>query len=297
MSLPKTAFLLIVASFFAGGAHAQPCCTDDVSPVPTGHVTLGELAVVNAVTTGTLSLVHAWLSGNVESRSDAVLAFAGGAVGGLGFYEAKRLIATEHEVSGIALAHLSASLVRNIAHAENPLSLLCAGPGPVDVCFRTGLQRGQNPGLVVEANALAVGALVVLPMLGVRPAFRSGHLYYLTDRSLGTRGDFTRRGAAFGRTIVVHRHAPREIWAHEMIHAVQSMQIGAVTPYRHFSSFMPEASHGRGTQKVLSWDLQVDWLFLGVGAVTELAPYHRQWTELEAYRLTRTPVQPGPVLF
>ena len=218
----------------------------------------------------------------------------GGAVAGAGFYAAKRLVGRRQTVAGFALAYASASLAENVAEGRHALSHVRVGLGPLDLRVATGLGRDTGgPGVRVEADALSVGAAVVLPLGGYRLRPCRAGLCYRSETSLPfVRGGrrYRRVGRTVGRVVRVWQPFTTRTEAHEGVHVIQGMQLVAATP--------------RGTvREITGWrsgaavalDARVDWLSPLAGAlVFPFVPYERVWTEREAFTLAGPDSAPLP---
>jgi hypothetical protein len=272
----------------AMGQHAS------AHPIETEHISEARIAAFNIALTSGLTVARGLISGEIRSGRDAARHAAAGALAGYGFFESKRLIGQDHGLVGIALAHGSASFLRNVGEGRHPLASFCAGPGPLDACVRTGLDQGEGAGYRIEVNAIALTTGAVLLASGMEPRFRDGTLYFRSRNDLGSVGDFIRTGYAFGRTIVVAPVARESTWRHELIHYVQTLQIGALTPMytaREQRRLFPGSRFDASEFSVRRWDVQIDWLFLVIAGGNSIVPYERQWNELEAYRLTFKPTE------
>lgn len=296
--------LLLILSFVLGSrttaAQPQGYVPADFGR-PAHHyddVPRGRIAIINSAVTGGFALVRSAIDGKVDSFSDAATVFAAGALGGYGFYLSKQLVGNGNTAPGLGLAYLSQSLVRNTSRGLHPVASLCAGPGPLDLCVDTGLEAQLGSGMRVEVNAVSTIATVVFPSFGMKPSFSGGYLFFTTGRDLGDRDDFIRSGFTVGRSAVVSTDALEITRRHEMIHVLQALQVGAVTPYLTLSQMRGRRTFFRLGRGAVEWDIQLDWLYFSLAGASAAFPYDRQWTEVEAYRLTAPPApSEGPVLF
>lgn len=270
------------------------------APFETHHIPEARIAAINVGLTSALAVARGVVNGQVRSVRSAGRHALYGAGSGLAFYQAKRMVGQGHEWSGMALAYGSMSVLRNVGTGEHPLSTFCAGPGPMDFCMRTGLDRRSDFGLRTEINALASVSTVVMLVTGNMPEFRAGTLYFRSRHPLGSDDGFIRTGYALGRTIVLAPHAGDGTWQHELIHYVQSLQIASVSPgytARGLMQLLAGSETTRDVHRMRSWDVQIDWMLMGFGAINSFIPYERQWNEIEAYRLTTAPPDPPFVMF
>jgi hypothetical protein len=270
------------------------------APIDTHHIPEARIAAINVGLTSALAVARGVVTGEVRSVRSAGRHALYGAGSGLAFYQAKRMVGQGHEWTGIALAYGTMSVLRNVGTGEHPLGTLCAGPGPLDFCVRTGLDPSSDFGLRTEVNALASVSTVVMLVTGNMPEFRAGTLHFRSRQPLGFDDGFIRTGYALGRTIMLAPHAGDGTWQHELIHYVQALQIASVAPgytARGLMQLLAGTEMSRDVHRARSWDVQIDWLLMGVGAINSFIPYERQWNEIEAYRLTTDPPDPPFVMF
>jgi len=78
---------------------------------------------------------------------------------------------------------------------------------------------------------------------------------------------------------------------HELAHAVQALQAGAVTPYYRLGALWPEWDRSL-LGNTVAWDVQLDWLYEAVFSASLLADYEDRWPEIEAFSLVPTPASP-----
>ena len=278
--------LLMLAAAGGPAARAQSAAEPEAPAV--GAV---RLAAANAALTGVLAVGRRWTEGRLGSWDDALETFLCGAGGGYGFYQAKRLAGRGHAAGGLALAYASASVVENVSTGRHPLGYVRLGTAPVDVRLRTPLARTeQGPPVTVEVNAVGAASLLVLPALGHRPAFRGGWLFLRSGAAVGEQraGGTRAAGYAFGRAAVLLEGSGPAVRAHETIHVVQALQIGATTPYFRLGRVWPRA--GRLLEAPfgapVALDLQLDWLYGAATLAWWPVDYRRRWPEVEAYSLT-----------
>lgn len=243
-----------------------------------------KLSTLNMALTGTAAVVRGFSEGRLETAADAARAFAGGAVGGYGFYHAKRLAGKGRFVQGVAMAYASASVVENVSQNRHPLGYVRLGFGPLDFRVRTPFSRSKDALLAAEVNALGIVNFVLLPLVCCQLDVARGALHYRSNESLGKRGRYLRDGQTFNRSVVLGPKAGAGTFAHEMVHLLQSLQVSSVTPFYRFSSVFPNLERSLRTEK-LAWNVQFDWLYLIVNASFLAVPYEWRWAEREAYTL------------
>ena len=254
--LARLALLLAVA---LGGCTASRTVAD------------GRIRASNIGVTAIATLASRAAQGKLRSSEDVATALGAGALSGLGFYHSKALAARGRFGTALALSYASASIAENAAEGEHILGAVRYGFGPLDVRLRTPLSRRDRPPAVLEVNAASAVTMAALPILGYRPDLEAGALVFRGDgRSTETGPD--RIGFAIGRTVGLDTDRA-DVVAHEMVHAVQSFQVGAVTPgYRVALEVGP-----------VPVAVQVDWGLASTGALHVIVPYENRWTEVEAF--------------
>lgn len=251
---------------------------------PAEEIDRGRLVIANAALTGTFAVARGLIQGRLDDVADAGRVFAWGAAGGYGFYHAKRLVGRGYSLRGMGLAYLSTSIVENASRDRHPLGFLRLGIGPLDVRVRTPLARTDTTAVSMELNAVSVLNLALLPLFCCRPTVKDAVLLYRRHGELQGRRAEKWEGQALNRTIMLESSAGNDVFRHELIHLIQSLQFSAVTPYYRFSSVFPSVNRSLG-RRSLRWDVQVDWLYLLVNTAFLAAPYEKRWAEREAYML------------
>ncbi len=242
--------------------------------------------LINAGVTGGLAVVRGLLTDRVNSPAEAARTFAFSAAGGYGFYESKRLVGRGHFLRGMALAYGSVSLVENTSRGRAPLSFLRLGAGPLDLRVRTPFARKETqentPRVSIQINALTALSSVVLPLFDYEVSLYKGTVFHRSPDLLGSEKLSPRRAMTFNRTVVLGPGAPRSDLRHELIHAVQSLQVSSVTPFYRLTDFgvkLPQPGNS------VNWDIQIDWLYTGLGLASLSTDYEDRWAEIEAYTL------------
>lgn len=237
----------------------------------------------NVVAGGVLTTGRALAEGVPAQRLPG--AALGGALAGAGFYAAKAVVGEGRPVEGFALAYAAASLAENVAEGGHVLSHVRLGLGPVDVRVATPFARGETPGVGIEIEPLSVAAAVVLPLQGFRLGPCRAGLCYRSDEPMLIERDgrqYRRLGRAAGRVVRLWPPHNARTEAHEGVHVVQGMQVAAATPRASLRSLI-----GAETDAAVAADLRLDWLTALAGVGLSQVPYPRQWTEREAFTLSR----------
>lgn len=258
---------------------ALPAGTERRRPLPRVSLLAGNVAAGAALTTA---------RGLAEGRAGRHLpALAlGGAASGAGFYAAKHLVGERQTVAGFAVAYASASLAENVAEGRHALSHVRVGFGPLDLRIATPWARGDTPGVRLEADPASVVAAVVLPLNGFRPRGCRGGLCYAHDepvRFVRSGQRYRRVGRTVGRVVRVWPPFTERTEVHEGVHVIQGMQLMAATPRGTVRELAGWSDHADGDAEA-TLDARVDWLApVFGGLVFTLVPYHRVWTEREAF--------------
>lgn len=273
MHLVRCLLLVLLLWSASGIARAQ-----QASAVQT--TSEARLALINSVLTGAFTLGRGAIEGEVDSWPDALRTFGVGAAGGYGFYQAKRIAGRHSPVAGLALGYASASVVENAAQGRHPLGRIRVGVGGLDVGMRTPFApHTHEPRWTLEVNALWVASFAVVLPQSHAVWFKGGMVGHLLPDQNGQP-----IGSAIGRFVILHEgyeHRSTTVVPHEMVHVIQSLQIGAVTPYYRLSQWLDddvELRLGRA-----AWDLQLDWLYGALAFVNLQVPYTERWSEIEAY--------------
>ncbi len=238
------------------------------------------IAAANAGLTGAFTLLRGVFSGQVKDVGSGVEVFALGAAAGLGFYEAKALIGRGHPMLGTALAYGSASVAESAAEGEHPLGTLRLGPGPLDVRVRTPFYSGEAKAVSVEMSPSGIAALIALPVLGYTPELCGFTLCYRSSEPIG---GFRRNGRVLGRAILLGPEADAEVETHELIHYVQGLQVGAVTPYPTASTLRLWSAPTLAGR--VQADLRIEWLYAAFAVSSLVVEYDERWSEIEAHTL------------
>lgn len=263
-------------------AAQDPELPDDTHP--------SRLVAANVLLTGTFTTLRALAEGELDGWRDGLRTFALGGLGGYGFYQSKRLVGDGHGTLGVAAAYASASLVENAGRGDHPLGYVRFGPGPVDLRLRTPLGDSEHPAAVVSFNAVSIVSLVLMPALGFDLTWRNGTIYYETYEPLGREGSLRRGGVTFNRTVALGPSTTPAATAHETIHLVQALQVGAITPFYTLARWQGRTHRPFEFGPLrLGWNVQFDWLYAALASSSLLLDYADRPAEIEAYTL-----QPDP---
>lgn len=279
VSAYRVARFVLLCVLLLGSGQTRPARAQ----VHPEEVSRAKLVAFNVTLTGTFAVGRRWAEGRLTNWEDALETFLYGGAGGYGFYRAKRLVGGRRPLTGLGLAYLSSSVVENTAQGRSPLSHLRLGAGPVDLRWRTPLAAPDRAGprLAVEVNVLSALSFTLLPLFEWQPFFQNGMLYYKKRASTGSV-----LGRTFNRTVLLYEEAglQSDVRAHEAIHVIQALQVGAVTPYYRLGTLWPGLNN-RSASDLWGWDVQIDWLYTVLAPVTLFASYPDRWTEIEAHTL------------
>jgi hypothetical protein len=202
---------------------------------------------------------------------------AAGAIGGAGFYQAKRVAGDGHVTTAWLLANLTGSLVENTTAGEHPLARVGYSLGPLRLRVATPLDRARESLLDVDVNAAEVGYLTRAILDADDVDIRDGMIWYETEAPSVDEQGRAVHGFTWGLFPGVWRGAREDVSHHEAVHAVQALQLDSVEP--------PALTLDREPRPV-----RVRYLRLGLLNVTDnvgsqLVPYEDRWFEIEAYRM------------
>lgn len=268
------ASVLTAAIIVTAPLAATPALSDDDE----------DYLIANVGITAVLTLVKSLFDGEVKSFRDAAKVFALGAVGGYGFFEAKKMAGRGDLTEGITLNYLSASFVENTAEGENPFAYIRYGLGPVDFNIATPWAKKDSPSMKIELNGVDTGCFIALSLeSGADLKLRHGMMYFTTDEiEQDEDDDFDVLGVACGRTILYENDTEPEVIRHEFIHAIQFNQVDSVTAKNKYT-FEEVRQPGDGN---ILFSLRLNWLYLTDTLVfNATTPYEDRWYEREAFQL------------
>ena len=254
--------------------------------LPLGAADRQRIAVLNVATTSAVTylgcLVHAKLA---KTRPKHARCLAVGAVGGAGFYQAKRLAGDGDVTTAWLLANLTSSVVENTTAGEHPLSRIGYTFGPLRLRVATPLDRARESLLDIDLNAAEVGYLARAFADADDVDIRDGMIWYETDKPEVDEEGRAVHGYTWGLFPGVWSGARKHTWHHEAVHSVQAMQLDAVEP--------PALTLDRERRPVRVRYLKLGALNLAENLSSQLQPYDERWVEIEAYRFAEDR-QPPP---
>lgn len=245
--------------------------------LPATAVDRGRIATLNVGMTSIVTFIGCVVQGNVKSRRDAFRCLAAGTVAGIGFYQAKRLVARGDITRGWLVANTSTSIVENTTAGEHPFSRIGYTFGPLRLRVATPLDRERASYVDVDVSAVETGFLLRAIDDADDVDVRDGMIWYETDEPDRDEEGRAVHGFTWGVFPGVWRGAEERTWNHEAVHAVQSLQLDSVEP--------PALTLERERRPVRIRYVRAGALNLADNLVMAQTPYERRWAEIEAYRL------------
>jgi hypothetical protein len=244
-----------------------------------------EVAAMNVASTA----LFTWLGCAVHARFTRSTApharcLAVGALGGAGYYGAKKLAGDGHITTGWLVSNLVSSVVENTTAGEHPLGRIGYTFGPMRFRIATPFERSRQSLVDVDLSVIETGYLVRALNDADDVDIRDGMIWYETKNpSTDDQGRVT-HGYTWGIYPGVWSGAATDVWNHEAVHAVQSMQLDSVEPP---ALTLDNAPHRFRVRYVRLGALN---LVDNVGA--QILPYEDRWVEIEAYRLAEDSAPP-----
>lgn len=234
-----------------------------------------------------MTVVSGMVQGKVRGVRDAARCLVAGSAAGYGSFQSKIRIRDGKVAQGWLLANVAASVSENAAAGRSPFAQIGYSLGPFRVrVVVPWLDRDADAYSYVDASAYETGALVRAVANSDRVRFRAGMIAFQRRNlfpSQGGVGPFT--GYTFGIYPGVWAQAGPDVFRHEVIHAVQSLQMDSVEPSFRVLTYNPPPSTRR---RIIRFQvLKVGAVNLGNGAALEQQRYEDRWTEIEAYRLAQ----------
>jgi hypothetical protein len=240
---------------------------------------------INVGAQAVMTLVRGAIQHNVHSLADAGRCLGAGAAGGYGAYEAKVLVRDGRVQQGWLLANAAASLSENAAAGKRPWAQLGYTLGPLRLRVAA-FDRGADAYSYVDVSAIETIALVYARGKNDSVHFRSGLIAFQRNTPYPpSDGSGPYAGYTYGVFPGVYTFTGPDVWYHEVIHAIQSLQLDAVEPSFARLTFHPAPSARR---RIIRFDhLQLGLVSLANGNVLAHQRYEERWTEIEAYRLAQ----------
>jgi hypothetical protein len=241
-----------------------------------------QIAAINVAATSLFTFVgcavHAKLQKKSLTRRDAARCFGVGSVAGVGFYQAKRLVARGDITTGWLAANVATSLVENTTAGEHPLGRIGYTFGPLRLRVMTPLDRARES--YVDIDVSAVETMFLVRAIGDADDIdvRDGMIAFETREPI-VEDDVVYHGYTWGIFPGVWRGADEFTPRHEAVHAVQSLQLDSVEP--------PLLTFHRSRRAVRLRHIRAGALNLTDNIFNAQAlDYEDRWAEIEAFRLT-----------
>ena len=232
-----------------------------------------KMAVLNVAAT---SLVT-YLSCVIQKHHRPGACLTMGALAGAGFYQAKRLAGDGHVTTAWLLANLSGSLVENTTAGEHPLSRVGYSFGPLRLRVATPFDRAHESVVDVDVSAVEVGYMTRAFLDADDVDIRDGLVWYETKKPQFDEDGRVVHGFTWGMFPGTWTGARDDVWHHEAVHAVQSLQLDSVEP--------PALTLDRQRHLLRVRYLRAGALNLADNLSAQVVPYEQRWVEIEAYRL------------
>lgn len=282
-------------------------CPVFLTPKPADATSDEQILTYNVLITGTLNVLRSTLEGDVDSWEDGVRVFAWGGVGGAGFYEAKQEIAEGDYSEGMVLSNLSYSIVENSAEGHHPLSSLGYSVGPLRFHYNTLYHPSPRGHVSVDyslTQTLAFGLALSINE-GDDISFEHGQFVLRSEEDIG--GDDEENvvlGANVGYFNILSpgsHSKDSNVYRHEFIHGVQSMQIASTSwePFHESgygdkgwfddTGFFGISPAMPSSDTSVNWVAFDGWRVESTNILVDLAEpsdYDRNLEEIEAWKLT-----------
>lgn len=240
------------------------------------------ISTINVGATSLFTFLGCLVQGKLQKRTltrrDAGRCFAAGGVAGVGFYQAKRLVARGDITTGWLAANVATSVVENTIAGEHPLSRLGYTFGPLRLRVATPLDRERQS--YVDVDVSAAETIFLARAIGDADDVdvRDGMIWYETREPIVEEGRVF-HGYTWGIFPGVWRGADEVTVRHEAVHAVQSLQLDSIDP--------AALTFHRHRRPVRLRHIRVGALNLTDNIFNAQAlDYEDRWAEIEAFRLT-----------
>jgi len=186
----------------------------------------GAVLAGNVLGTGVSTVLRSLIMGNIKSFKDVSKCFVYGSAAGLGFYQSKAMAAKGNILPGVLLANLSASVAENVAMGEGPLDYL--GFSFPFVHLQVATPLAKNPAAIFDVSFSSRDIVSFFTSIknAKHVTFRNGLLTFTADEPL-SKGVMGWTTGIFPTTL---SGGSSQVLAHEAIHAIQSLQLMAVSP-------------------------------------------------------------------
>ena len=240
----------------------------------------GAVLTGNILGTGISTVLRSLIMGNIKSFKDVSKCLVYGSVAGLGFYQSKAMAAKGNILTGVLLANLSASVAENVAMGEGPLDYLGFSFPFVHLQIATPLAK--HPAAIIDASFCSRDIISFIGSINKAKhvAFRNGLLTFTADEPMA-KGVLGWTTGIFPTTL---SGGSEQVMGHEAIHAIQNLQLMAVSP----EPFLSRKSNSERNTKVLRLSgVRVQAFGVANDLVMHgLQKYDMRWKEIEAYHFS-----------
>jgi hypothetical protein len=242
-----------------------------VLAIPASAADRRQIAALNIGGTALFTYLSCWIQKKPRTRCAAA-----GAVAGVGFYQAKRLVARGDITTGWLVANAATSIVENTTAGEHPLSRIGYTFGPLRLRVVTPADRKRES--YVDIDLSLAETIYLARMLEDQDdiAIRDGMIWWQTDERSSEDGRVF-NGYTWGIYPGLWRNAGDSTRNHEAVHAVQAQQLDSVDP--------PAFTIGRKPRPVRIRHVRIGAVNLLDNVTWGQVDYGDRWVEVEAYRL------------
>lgn len=240
-------------------------------------VSNGAIVAGNVIGTGVSTLLRGLIMGNIRSFKDVSKCFIYGSAAGLGFYQSKAMAAKGNILAGVLLANLSASVAENVAMGEGPLDYL--GFSFPFIHLQVATPLAKNPAAIFEASFCSRDIISFISSISKAKhvSFRNGLLTFTADEPMA-KGVMGWTTGIFPTTL---SGGAEQVMNHEAIHAIQNLQLMAVSPEPLLSR---KSDPDRSTKALRFSGFRLQAFGLANDLVLHgLQKYDMRWKEIEAY--------------
>jgi hypothetical protein len=236
-----------------------------------------QIAAINVAATSFFTYLGCLVQKRVQTRRDAVRCLAGGAVAGVGFYQAKRFASRGDITTGWLVANAATSIVENTTAGEHPLARLGYSFGPFRLRVVTPADTKRESLVDVDISAIETAFLAHAYLDADDFDVRDAMVWWETRQPI-TEDDVTFQGYTWGLFPGTWEGARSRTWSHEAVHAIQALQLDSVEP--------PALTMGRSYRGIRIRHVRAGAVNLTDNLLQGRREYHDRWAEIEAYRLT-----------
>lgn len=235
-----------------------------------------------------VTLISGAIQGHVRTPRDVARCLLTGSVSGYGFYEAKAMVGRGNTQAGWVVANVAGSLSENVAAGKHPLAQLGYSIGPFRIRVPLGrLDPNADSYVLVDASEYEAIRLVGAIRDNDRAQFRSGMIAFERDTIYERDGNLITVGRTYGMFPGVWTGADSDTWAHEVVHAVQSLQMDSLEPPLPFLTYKPARDPNAPKRWIRFEFLKAGALNLSNDGITGKQRYQDRWFEIEAARLAQ----------